>query len=202
MPAMVAVNARLLTVGDTVDVTWNAPGTSGATVAIVPAGGEPASPLMRQDAPGASGTHTFDTSTLDAGGYEAVLAAGDGTEIARVPVWLRAERAKVQLSTDRTTYASGEPIVVSWTDGPANRWDWIGVYKAKKADPNVDDYLIWAYTGLHASGTVPPVVDGSLALDASVPGKPWPLPPGKYVVHYLLTDAYTSAGSVRLTVTK
>ena len=91
---------------------------------------------------------------------------------------------------------------MSWTDGPANRWDWIGVYKAGAADPNVDNYLIWDYTGGHASGTVPPQVDGSVTLGARSQGKPWPLPPGKYVVHYLLTDAYTSAGSTTLTVTK
>ncbi len=202
MPTMVGVSARLLTVGDTVSVTYNAPDASGASATIVAAGGEPASALLRQDAPGQRGTLVFDTSLLDAGGYEAVLSAGDGTEIARVPVWLRAKRARVQLLTDRATYATGDPILVSWTDGPANRWDWIGVYTSKQADPDVDDYLVWAYTGLHASGTVPPEVDGSLTLDGSSQGKPWPLPPGTYVVHYLLTDAYTSAGSVRFTVTK
>ncbi len=202
MPTMVAVNARLLTVGDSVTVTYNAPGKSGNKAAIVTAGADLASPLMSQDAPGEKGTLTFDTSRLAAGGYEAVLTAGDGAEVARVPFWLRAKHAKVQLSTDKLAYAVGEPITVSWTDGPANRWDWIGVYKANAADPNVDYYLIWDYTGLHASGTVPPQVDGSVTLGDSSQGKPWPLPPGKYVVHYLLTDAYTSAGSATFTVTK
>jgi len=202
MPTMVAVNARLLTVGDTVTVTYKAPGTSGNKAAIVPAGGEVASPLMSHDAPGKKGSRTFDTSRLAAGGYEAVLTAGDGAEVARVPFWLRAKHAKVQLSTDKPTYSVGEPITVSWTDGPANRWDWIGVYKASAADPNVDYYLVWDYTGLHASGTVPPQVDGSVTLGDSSQGEPWPLPPGKYVVYYLLTDAYTSAGSADFTVTK
>jgi len=41
-----------------------------------------------------------------------------------------------------------------------------------------------------------------VALGASSQGKPWPLPPGKYVVHYLLTDAYSSVGSARFTVTR
>ena len=170
MPTMVAVNARLLTVGDTVNVTYNAPGKSGDKAAIVTAGGDLASALMSQDAPGEKGTLTFDTSRLAAGGYEAVLTAGDGAEVARVPFWLRAKHAKVQLSTDKPTYAVGEPITVSWTDGPANRWDWIGVYKASAADPNVDYYLIWDYTGLHASGTVPPQVDGSVTLGGSSQG--------------------------------
>jgi endonuclease/exonuclease/phosphatase family metal-dependent hydrolase len=202
MPAMVAVNSRLLTVGDTVTLTYSAPGQSGHKAAVVAAGGDPGSPLLSEDAPGQKGTLLFDTSRLPAGGYEAVLTAGNGAEVARVPIWLRAKAAKVELSTDKPSYAVGEPITVSWTGGPANRWDWIGVYKAKAADPNVDDYLIWDYTNLHASGTVPPEVDGSLTLEGSSQGAPWPLPPGKYTVYYLLTDAYTAAGSAHFTVTR
>jgi hypothetical protein len=47
---------------------------------------------------------------------------------------------------------------------------------------------------------LPPSVSGSFMLDGSSQGKPWPLPPGDYVVHYLLTDQYTSAGSAAFTV--
>jgi len=198
LPTMVAVNARLLTVGDAVTVTYNAPGKSGLSVAIVKADG---SPVTSRAATDTKGSVTFDTSKEAAGGYEAVLSSGSA-EVARVPFWLRATHAKVKLSTDKPTYTVGRPIKVSWTNGPANRWDWIGVYKAGAADPNVDYYLIWDYTGGHASGTVPPQVDGSVTLGPSSQGKPWPLPPGKYVVHYLLTDAYTSAGSAAFTVTK
>ncbi len=198
LPTMVAVNARLLTVGDTVTVTYNAPGKSGLKVAIVAADG---STVMSQDATGTKGTFTLDTSKDAAGGYQVVLTS-KGAEVARVPFWLRAKHAKVTLTTDKPTYTVGEPIKVSWTNGPANRWDWIGVYKASAANPNVDYYLIWDYTGGHASGTVPPQVDGSVTLGPASQGKPWPLPPGKYVVHYLLTDAYTSAGRTTFTVTK
>jgi endonuclease/exonuclease/phosphatase family metal-dependent hydrolase len=202
MPTMIAVNARLLTVGDSVTVTYNAPGKSGLKVVVVTPGGAADVGLIGQDAPGTKGSLTFDTSKLAAGGYEAVLTAGDGSVVSRVPFWLRAKNAKVQLTTDKSTYTVGEPIVVSWKNGPANRWDWIGVYKANAADPNVDYYLNWDYTGGHSSGTIPPQVDGSLTIGSDSQGGPWPLAPGKYVVHYLLTDAYTSAGSTTFTVTK
>ena len=198
MPTMVAVNARLLTVGDTVSVTYNAPGKSGLKVAIVD-DGQPAKTVMTQVAQSSKGTFTLDTSKIAAGGYEAVLTS-NGSEVARVPFWLRAVQAQVQLTTDKQVYTVGEPITVSWTDGPANRWDWIGVYAAGASDPNVDNYLMWDYTGLHASGTVPPQVDGSLTLGATSQEAQWPLPPGDYVVHYLLTDAYDSAGSTTFTV--
>ena len=88
----------------------------------------------------------------------------------------------------------GDPITVRWTDGPANRWDWIGVYRADAADPEKDDYLVWGYTGGHDAGALPPSTEGELVLGRDHQGKPWPLPPGRYVVHYLLTDQYTSVG--------
>jgi hypothetical protein len=124
----------------------------------------------------------------------------EGAELARVGLWIRDPDATIEVSTDKPTYAAGEPIVVGWTGGPANRWDWIGVYRAGKDDPRVDYYLIWNYTGLHASGTVPPVVDGSVTMDRTAMGGPWPLPPGHYVVHYLVTDRYRSIGSARFEV--
>ena len=202
MPSMVAVDARMRTVGDKVAVRYNAPGSDRNAIAIVPEGGDPATPLKRLDARGARGTATLDTSHMDPGGYEAVLLDGEGSEIARISFWLRDPRAELRLATDQRTYGRDEPIRVTWTDGPANRWDWLGVYKATAADPRTDSYLIWAYTGLHASGTLPPSTHGSVTLGPDTQGGPWPLPPGRYVVHYLLADQYRSAGSAPFAVSR
>jgi hypothetical protein len=193
MPLMVSVSEALLTRGDPLTVAYRSSGPDG-TVAIVPseAGG---SPVVTEDVSGSSGAFDVDSAGLDPGGYEAVLSAGDSAELARVAFWVRDPNAQIEVSTDRSTYGVGEPIVVSWTDGPANRWDWIGVYEAAKSDPKVDYYLIWNYVGLHAAGTVPPSVAGSMTLDETAMGNPWPLPPGRYVVHYLVTDRYRSIGS-------
>jgi endonuclease/exonuclease/phosphatase family metal-dependent hydrolase len=201
-PTMVGVSAQLLTAGDSLTVYYDASGTSGNKVALVKTGGDPASALETRDAPGERGHLKFATGSLDASGHEALLVGSDGAVISRVPFWVRARKATVKLTIDKSTYKTGEPILVGWSEGPANRWDWIGVYKASASDPNVDYYLLWDYTGLHASGTVPPTVYGSLTIGEDSQGKPWPLPPGDYVVHYLLTDAYTSAGSAKFTVTK
>ena len=40
----------------------------------------------------------------------------------------------------------------------------------------------------------------AVALGPDTQGGPWPLPPGRYVVHYLLADQYRSAGSAPFTV--
>ena len=70
---------------------------------------------------------------------------------------------------------------MSWTGGPANRWDWVGVYPAAKSDPKVDSYLIWNYVGQHAAGAVPPSVEGSMHPGRDRHGQPWPLPAGRCV---------------------
>jgi hypothetical protein len=192
MPTMVAVSPALLTRGDPLTVSYRARSNEGR-VELVAAGAE--TPQDTRTLEGAFGSFDVDTASLQPGGHDAVMLDAEGAEIARVAFWIRDPDATIQVSTDQATYVAGDPIVVGWTGGPANRWDWIGVYEAGKDDPKVDSYLIWNYTGLHASGTVPPAVDGSLTMDASAMGGPWPLPPGRYVVHYLVTDRYRSIGS-------
>lgn len=192
---LVALSSRLVTVGDTVTVTYRMPsGDSSGTVEL--SGPSSAS----YDVSGASGTIDVDTASLAAGAYRVDLAGEDGSVAASNDLYVRPKNASVDLTTDAKTYGVGDPITVSWTDGPANRWDWIGVYHADAADPKTDDYLIWGYTGGHDSGALPPTTDGELVLGRDHQGSPWPLPPGRYVVHYLLTDQYQSVGSTSFTV--
>ena len=199
MPTLVAVDARLRTVGDEIEVTYNAPGADKRD-RVVPEGGDPADAIETLDAPGDRETTSFDTAGWDPGGYEVVLSEDDGTETARVSFYLRDPEARLELSTDRRTYAPGQPIEVSWTRAPANRWDWLAVYEASAADPERDDYLIWTYAAGHSAGTLPPTTDGGATLGPDSQNEPWPLPEGDYVVHYLLADEYESAGTTEFRV--
>src|SRR5918996_1333566 len=200
MPLMVSVDAALLDQGDPLTVSYQTSGDG--SVAIVPSGSAPENAVQTGGVTFTLGSTTeFDTSELEPGDYDALLLDADGAELARVGFVVRDPNAQIDVSTDKTTYESGEPITVSWEDGPANRWDWIGVYKANKADPKVHYYLIWNYTGLHDSGTEPPVVNGSVTFDDTTMGNPWPLPPGEYVAHYLVTDRYRTIGNATFEVT-
>ncbi len=200
MPTLVAVDARLADVGDAITVSWNNPGQGGNEVSIVAAGDDPASAIETIEAPDPRGSAKLDTGGWDAGSYEAILSDDDGAEVARVSLSLRDPDAELRLTTDRRTYARGEPIEVAWSDGPANRWDWLGVFRAAASDPARDDYLIWSYTEGHAAGTVPPRTAGEATLGPDSQGGDWPLPAGDYVVHYLLADQYESAGSAQFRV--
>jgi len=200
MPTLVAVDARLADIGDTITVTWNNPDTGGNELAVVPEGGDPGDAIETIPGPDPRGTTKIDTKGWDAGSYEVVLSDADG-EVARVSFYLREPGAQLDLTTSKQTYAEGEPIEVSWTNGPANRWDWLGVFKASASDPKNDDYLTWDYAEGHSAGTVPPRTVGEATLGPDSQGASWPLPPGDYVVHYLLADQYESAGSAEFTVT-
>jgi endonuclease/exonuclease/phosphatase family metal-dependent hydrolase len=191
MPNLVAVDRWLVTSGAELTVHFHAPGEPGETGALVRAGGEPKDAVASRPTGGAtSGALDFSTAGLAAGAYEALLVGGQANVVARISFWIRARGAPVTLETDKRTYRVGEPIEVTWTNAPANRWDWLGVYRAP-ADPDVDSYLIWQYAGGAMSGTGHGLPEGSLVLDgASTYGKPWPLPPGKYEVLYLVSDTY------------
>ena len=210
LPTLVATNERLLTVGRPLEVTYHTPGWTGVKVELRLWGGDglffggsdvSAPPLAVQAAPSTDGTLTFPTQALAPGAYAAVLVGENRAPLAYTRFWLRAKGAKPELSTDKPSYSPGEPIEVSWENAPANRWDWLGVYRASAADPSVDYYLIWQYTGGAASGTVAGPPAGTLALDDTAWGKPWPLPPGKYKVYYLLADGYRAVAAASFTVT-
>ena len=93
-----------------------------------------------------------------------------GGVVATNELYVRPTNARVDLTTDASAYAVGEPVTVSWTDGPANRWDWIGVFRAGAADPEQDDYLLWGYTGGHDAGALPPSTEGELRAGPRPPG--------------------------------
>ena len=194
-PVMVAADERLVAIGNDVHVTFHAPGGGGEHVAIVPAGGHPASEGIADQSTGTTdptdGTLTFSTDTWTAGAYEAVLIRGGGQELSRIPFWVKEPGAKPSISTGKDTYAVGEPIDVSWQDARGERWDWIGVYKRGR-DPLVAYYLLWTYTGSTIAGSTP--------IDENVHG-PWPLDAGKYSVYLLRDDGYRLEARADFTVT-
>jgi exonuclease III len=194
LPVMVSVSPQVATVGQPVTAYYKAAGGGATAVAVVRAGETPADALESPAVPAgaeAGGSVEIATQALSPGDYEVLLVGASDEVQARAPLWIQKPGAKPILRTDSTAYGSAEPIIVTWKNAPANRWDWIGVYKKGAADPNVDYYLIWQYTGGAGSGTSAGTVAGTLTMEKStVEGEPWPLPTGDYVMYYLLADGY------------
>jgi endonuclease/exonuclease/phosphatase family metal-dependent hydrolase len=195
LPTTVALSSRLITEGDPLSVTYRLPDSvDEGTVSLI----GPTTSSYAVTEP--MGRVQVAPDQLPAGSYRVTLEGPGGDTLAENELAVRPLDAQVMLTTDAPTYGVGDPITVHWTHGPGNRWDWIGVYRAAAADPEKDGYLVWAYTGGHDAGALPPATEGELVIGRDQQGRPWPLPPGKYVVHYLLTDEYTSAGSASFTV--
>jgi len=204
LPALVSPEPPVATVGDVVTARYVAPDGDAAEAGVVRAGGAPDAWIVNSRVPSgasAAGTLDFPTEPLAPGDYEIVLMGSGGEAIARAPLWVQRPGAKPVLRTDGTAYGPGEPIIVTWKNAPANRWDWLGVYKQGAADPSVDYYLIWQYTGGAGSGTSAGSVTGTLTMDKdTVEGSPWPLPKGDYVLYYLLADGYDWAARTEFRV--
>jgi hypothetical protein len=186
MPTLIAVSKMLREVGQDVEVRFHSAGGANERVVMVPAGGDPTTDGVATQSTGAGqpadGTLTFATTGWDAGAYEAVLVDKSGTDLSRIPFWLKPIHAPVEISTGKHRYTVGDAIDVSWTYAPARRWDWVGIYKRGR-DPHVAYYLLWSYTGA--------TVEGTMALGEDAHG-PWPLPRGKYTAYLLTDDGYKS----------
>jgi endonuclease/exonuclease/phosphatase family metal-dependent hydrolase len=184
--AYVAVDDRLVTVGDSIAVRFHGPADE-LSLALV--GDGATSEALRSTSTAAGSTWEVSTADLAPGDYELRLGSG-GDIVSRTPVSIAAVGAKPTLTLSKASYATGEPIVASWRDAPGSRWDWIGIY-ARGGDPQADDYLFYQYTGQS--------VAGSVTVDDSGEGD-WPLPAGDYDAHYLLDDGYTSLASASFTI--
>lgn len=116
--------------------------------------------------------------SLPAGRHDILLLAGD-KELARTTVWIVAPESAPTIGTDRSSYAVGEEITVSWRGSPGNRFDWIAVFRAGD-DPQTARRVTRASTATQ--------VDGEVVLNESVRPGTWPIPPGDYDVYLLLDD--------------
>ena len=178
---VVSPSQRLVEQGSDIEVLYNATGSDAATLVITPQAGGDAVTSDVSDA--ASGQQTFATGGLEPGTYGISLQNTGGDELARTTVWVVLPDTEPTVTTNKPTYKVGEPVEVSWTGAPGNKWDWIGIYK-EGADPNKAWYLMWQYTQA--------TVEGSVVFDDAV--NQWPLKAGKYSAYILADDSYVKLG--------
>ena len=203
-PVLVAVASRRLEVGNDLTVVFHAPGKAGERIAILPAGGGAAGALVSRptgDGAPQDGSVVLSTAGLAPAAYEAALLDGRGAVLSRSPFWLYAPGTPTIVTTSKSVYASGEPIVVSWTNAPGFRWDWLGIYAPGEGDSNPNDptceagacgntrYLLYEYTHSAIEGTA------SFTADSLVGYTTWPVTQGTYEIRLLLDDGYRSIAS-------
>ncbi|MFN8151530.1 MAG: endonuclease/exonuclease/phosphatase family protein [Solirubrobacterales bacterium] len=191
-PDLVDADPRVVTRGERVTIRYALSGAgAGRTVGIVPAdsgrNGEDAIATVPIFDGADHIAPMLGTATLSPGPYRAAAIDADGRIIASSPFWVQAPGALPSIETDRSSYAPGDPIGVSWRNGPGNKLDYVGVFKA--GDPNAYDYLGFVY--------VDALPQGSLELTRADLGE---LPPGRYVASLMLDDGYATLASAPFTV--
>ncbi len=197
-PTLVAIDRRRLTVGDELHVVFHAPGRD-AHATIVPAGVTPYGDNDTGATGSSDGLVTLSTTGLGAGAYEVALVSSDGTVLSRSPFWLYDPGAGTEVAVAESSFAAGDPIVVSWRNAPGNRWDWLGIFKATTATVPTDgsipddsgDYLLYEYTDTAIEGK------GSFSKTSQTGAASWPLPPGRYEVRLMLDDGYRTVARSR-----
>jgi exonuclease III len=203
-PVFAAVEARRLSVGESLSVVFHAPGRKGEHVAIVPAGGT-AADAVAESSTGAhsprNGTLVFSTAGLRRGAYEAVLLDKDDEVLSRSPFWLYRPGEPTKVFTSRSVYRTGAPIRVSWSNSPGMRWDWVAIYRLGEGGMGPEattcnatlcgngNYLFYEYTRASIEGTT------SFTADSAVGLGEWPLEAGRYEVRLLLDDGYRSVAT-------
>jgi len=96
------------------------------------------------------------------------------------------------IATDKERYSGGKPITVSFSDGPGNPRDWIGIYRPDMT-PGEQGSLAWVYvSGSTTAGDG--LANGSVAFSNN-------LSVGDYVARFFKNDGYSQlAAAVAFTV--
>jgi len=156
---------------------------AGAAAGATPITALPADPADHLAAP-------FGTARLAPGAYLAAVSDANGKRLASVPFWVTDPAAKPGVAVAKASVKSGDPIEVSWSSAPGNKFDWIGIYSA--TDPDLYNYLGYLYTNASVAGSVTFKTEDFG--DA--------LAPGEYEARLMRDDAYVELAIVKFTVTE
>ena len=189
-PALVAVDRQVVVEGERIVARYLAPGDDESrSIALLPAAGDGTAAVM--SIPILDGSDhragTFGTATLQPGAYRAAMIDGAGLVEAEVRFWIIGRDASPTIDAPETV-AAGTPIHVTWTNAPANRLDWIGVYPAGVAD--LYGYAGFLYTGARSTG--------EMEIDAKALGAA--LEPGDYDIRLMLDDGYSILASTAVKI--
>ena len=181
-PAFVAPLDVRVPIGRPVHGVFHATPAPGRVVGVWADDADPATDEPLISAPvddTADGTLDLPTGDLAPGVYALALVGSAGV-LSRTTFAAVDQKAPATISVAQRSYAVGDPIVVSWTNAPGNRYDWLDLHAAD-ATPTTGRIWLWRYIGARVFGSAP--------FKAEATGN-WPLPPGRYRVTLCVDDGY------------
>jgi len=139
-----------------------------------------------------SGSVTYPTGLSFAGSWTAFLLLNDGYEVLAQSTFTVVESTSPVVRRDKKSYAPGEAIAITFTNGPANTKDWIGVYP-EGVTPGSQGSTIWRYVDGTTSGNTG-VSSGTIPFATGLATV------GRYVAYLLSNDGYDILASEPLLV--
>ena len=168
---------RVVTRGERVSVRYTrTSGGAGRKIAVM-RGGRPLMSIPIYDASDHLASY-FGTRTLRPGAYRAALLSGDGSVEASYRFWIEAPGTRPSIRATQASYGRGEPIGLRFGGAPANKLDWVGIYRAGEDD--LYNYFGFKYTAARPSGR--------LSFTKADLGT---LAPGRYRATLMLDDGYS-----------
>lgn len=133
------------------------------------------------------GTVRFPNGLALAGDWAAYLLLNDGYTKLATNLLKVVEPGTPLVRVGQRLYATGQRIEISFTNGPANAKDWVGVYKAGQT-PGAVQSTIWNYVDGTRTGAAGRA-DGTISFATGLAEA------GEYVAHFLLNDGYNILAS-------
>lgn len=180
----------------------NGPGNPKDWVGIYPfdatPGGPPSTVWQYTDAAGGvtglkEGVLTFSAGLSFAGDWKTVFLENDGYTILSELPFRVVDPGTPLARVNKRIYTPGEDIVVTFSSGPANAKDWIGVYPAGETPDGDPTSIIWNYVDGTQTGATG-VPEGTITFTGGLPA------PGEYVVWFLVNDGYETIASESFSV--
>lgn len=128
------------------------------------------------------GSVVFRSGLSFAGPWTAFLLLNDGYGILAQASFVVVDSAAPLVRRDKPSYAPGEAISITFTNGPANAKDWIGVYP-EGVLPGAASSTLWRYVDGTTSGKVG-VPNGTVTFGAGLTKA------GRYTAYLLANDGY------------
>ena len=188
------------------DITFsfqNGPGNRLDWVGIYPEGVEPGSvgstlwyyvDNTRQGNVGLTeGTVVFAGGLNLAGPWTSYLLLNDGYGKLAQTAFTVVDPFTPLVRTDQPVYTAGQPITLTFTNGPANAKDWIGIYKAGETPGGGPNSTLWNYVDGTQTGSTG-LADGAMTFPQGLAAA------GSYVAFFLQNDAYDVLASEPFTV--
>ncbi len=138
------------------------------------------------------GNVRFGSGLAFAGAWTAFLLLNDGYGVLAQTNFLVVDAFAPLVRRSRASYAPGDAIGITFTNGPANPKDWIGVYP-EDVLPGAASSLLWRYTDGTTSGSQG-VANATVTFGQGLSK------PGRYVAYLLENDGYNILAREPITV--